>query len=182
MTRIPPLSRNEMDPDQQTIHDRILADGGRIGFGPAIGYAYSAPVWDLHNRSSAHMLDGALTNRQVRIVSLLTVRHWKAAYPWSAQAKAAVNAGLTPEVVEAINAGTDPPFDDDDESAVHAAARELLETGTLSDAAFAAGEAALGRKRLVEIVHCIGHFCTTGLMANLVGVTPAADAVSRLKP
>lgn len=61
MTRIPPLSRDEMDADQQAIHDRILANNGRVGFGPAIGYAYSAPVWDLHNKSSAHLLDCALT-------------------------------------------------------------------------------------------------------------------------
>lgn len=181
MTRIPPLTRDEMDPDQQAIHDRIVENNGRVGFGPAIGYAYSAAVWDLHNKSSAHLLDCALTNRQVRIVSLMTVRHWKAAYPWSAQAKTALNAGLSPEIVEAINEGTEPPFDNDEDRAVYEATRELLATGTLSDAGFAAGEAALGRKRLVEIVACIGHFCTTALMANLVGVTPAADAVSKLK-
>ncbi len=180
-TRIPPLSRDEMDPDQQAIHDRILADGGRIGFGPAIGYAYSAPVWDLHNRSSAFLLDCTLTNAQVRIVSLLTVRRWQAPYPWSAQAKTALGAGLTTEIVEAINDGAKPPFDCDEDRAVHDATRELLATGTLSDEGFAAAEAALGRKRLVEIVHCIGHFCTTAMMANLVGVTPAADAVSKLK-
>ncbi len=180
-TRIPPLDRAEMDPDQQAIHDRILADSGRIGFGPAIGYAYSGPVWDLHNRSSDFLLNCTLTNPQVRIVSLMTVRRWNAPYPWSAQAKTALNAGLSKEVVEAINEGTEPPFENDDDRAVWAAARELLEAGTLSDAGFAAAEAALGRRKLVEIVHCIGHFCTTALMANLVGVTPPEDAVSVLK-
>ena len=181
MTRIPPLDPDDMNADQRAIHDRIVGDNGRVGFGPAIGYAYSAGVWDVHNRSSAHLLDCALTNAQVRIVSLMTVRHWNAAYPWSAQAKAALKAGLDPAVIEAINAGEQPEFDKDDDAAVHAATRELLATGTLSEEGFKAAEATLGYTRMVEIVGAIGHFCATGMMANVVGVTPAADAPSHLK-
>lgn len=181
MTRIPVLSRDDMTADQQAIHDRIVGDNGRVGFGPAIGYAYSAGVWDVHNRSSAHLLECALTPAQVRIVSLMTVRHWNAAYPWSAQAKTALKAGLDPAVIEAINNGEDPHFDDPADAAVHAATRELLATGTLSDDGFAAAESALGYQRLVEVVGAIGHFCATGMMANVVGVVPAEDAPSHLK-
>ncbi len=182
MTRIPPPSRDEMDAAQRAVHDRIVAKGGRVGVGPAIGYAYSAEVWRLHNELSAHLLDCALTPAQVRIVSLMTVRHWRAAYPWSAQAKTALGAGLDPAVIEAINSGARPAFDDDADAAVHDATRELLATGTLSDATFESARRVLGHRRLVEIVGAIGHFCTTALMANLVGATPPADAPSRLKP
>ena len=181
MTRIPVLSRDEMDADQQQVHDRIVAKNARVGFGPAIGYAYSAAVWRLHNESSAHLLDCTLTAEQVRIVSLMTVRHWNAAYPWSAQAKTALGAGLDPAVIEAINAGGQPGFEDETDAATHAATRELLATGTLSDDGFNSAEAALGYQRLVEIVAAIGHFCTTALMANVVGAEPAADAPSHLK-
>jgi len=181
MTRIPVLSRDEMNAEQQAVHDKIVANNARIGFGPAIGYAYSAEVWRLHNEASAHLLDCSLTGTQVRIISLMTVRHWRAAYPWSAQAKTALGAGLDPAVIEAINAGAQPAFDDETDAAVHAATRELLATGNLSDDGFKAAEAALGYQRLVEVVATIGHFCTTGMMANVVGATPPADAVSYLK-
>lgn len=181
MTRIPVLDRSDMEADQQAIHDRIVGDNGRVGFGPAIGYAYSAGVWDVHNRSSAHLLDCALTPAQVRIVSLMTVRHWNAAYPWSAQAKTALKAGLDAAVIEAINDGEQPEFDNDADAAVHAATRELLATGTLSDEGFKAAEEVLGYQRLVEVVGAIGHFCATGMMANVVGAVPAEDAPSKLK-
>ena len=180
MTRIPPLNREEMDANQQVIYDRILGKGGRIGFGPAIGYAYSAEVWRLHNESSAHLLDCSLTNAQIRIVSLMTVRHWKAAYPWSAQAKTAQGAGLDPAIIEAINSGERPDFDDDADAAVFDATGELLGSGNLSEDGFKAAEATLGIKRLAELIHTIGHFSTTALMANAVGAVPPADAVSRL--
>ena len=133
-----------MNADQQAVHDRIVANNARVGFGPAIGYAYSAEIWRLHNESSAHLLDCSLTAAQVRIVSLMTVRHWNAAYPWSAQARTALGAGLDPAVIEAINSGDQPNFDDQTDRAVHDAARELLATGTLSDAGFEAAEDALG--------------------------------------
>ena len=111
----------------------------------------------------------------------MTVRHWKAAYPWSAQAKTALGAGLDAAIIEAINEGAQPDFADETDAAVHAAARELLATGNLSDDGFKAAEAALGYVRLVEVVHTIGHFCTTAMMANVVGAEPAADAPSQLK-
>jgi len=182
MTRIPALSRDEMDAGQQAILDTLTAKNARVGFGPAIGYAYSAEVWRLHNESSDFLLGCALTPVQVRIVALMTVRHWKAAYPWSAQARTALAAGLDAAAIEAINAGQQPAFDDATDAAVHAAARELLASGTLSEAGFTAAADTLGIKRLVEIVHTIGHFTTTALMANVVGATPAADAPSHLKP
>ena len=181
MTRIPVLSREEMNADQQAVHDKIVANNARVGFGPAIGYAYSAEVWRLHNQSSAHLLDCSLTATQVRIISLMTVRHWNAAYPWSAQAKTALGAGLDPAVIEAINVGEQPAFIDETDAAVHAATSELLATGNLSDDGFKAAEAALGYQRLVEAVGAIGHFCTTAMMANVVGAKPAADAPSHLK-
>jgi 4-carboxymuconolactone decarboxylase len=181
MTRIPVLSRDEMNPAQQGILDKVAGNTGRIGFGPAIGYSYSAEVWRLHNESSTHLLDCSLTNAQVRIISLMTVRHWKAAYPWSAQSKQAAGAGLDPAIIEAINEGQPPNFTDDTDAAVHAATGELLATGTLSEDGFKAAEAALGLVRLVEIIHTIGHFCTTAMMANVVGAVPAADAPSHLK-
>jgi 4-carboxymuconolactone decarboxylase len=181
MTRIPPQSRDEMDTDQQAIYDRMVSKNARIGFGPAIGYAYSAEVWRLHNESSSFLLDCTLSGPQVRIISLMTVHHWNAAYPWSAQAKTALNAGLDPAIIEEINAGAQPDFADETDAAVHAVARELLSSGNLSDEAFKAAESALGYKRIAEIIHTIGHFCTTAMMANVVGAVPAADAPSHLK-
>mgnify|MGYP001175911665 CR=1 FL=1 len=181
MTRIPPLSREEMDEAQGAIFDRIVGENGRVGFGPAIGYAYSGPVWDLHNLSSSFLLDCSITNAQVRIISLMTVKYWKASYPWSAQAKTAMGTGLSKEIIEAINLGTPPDFDNADDATVYTVTKELLETGNLSDKTFKTAEEVLNRKRLVTIVHTIGHFCTTAMMANVVGCTPPDEAVSTLK-
>ena len=178
MTRIPVLKRDQMEPDQQAVYDRIVGPDGDIGGGPYVGYAYSAEVWRLHDAASHHLLECSLTGAQVRIISLMTVRHWKAPYPWGAQAKRAVAAGLDLAIIEAINEGWTPDFDDALDAAVYEVTGELLATGTLSDAGFKAAEEVLGHKRMVEIAHTISHFCETGLMANLIGAKRAPDAPS----
>ena len=181
MSRIPVLSRDEMDTEQQKVYDATLGTTGRAGRGPSVGYAYSPGLWRVHNASSQHLLDCSLTPAQVRIVSLMTARYWKATYPWSAQAAIALAAGLDRAVIEAINAGEQPNFTDTADQMVHAVARELLATGSLGDDIFKAAESTLGYQRLADLVGVIGHFSTTAMMANVVGAEAPADAPSHLK-
>jgi 4-carboxymuconolactone decarboxylase len=122
-----------------------------------------------------------LTQAQVRIVSLMTARHWNAAYPWSAQAETALAAGVERTVIDAINASEQPKFTDRGDEMVYAVTRELLATGSLTDEIFKAAELKLGYKRLADVVGVIGHFTTTAMMANVVGAEPRADASSLLK-
>lgn len=181
MSRIPALSRDEMDAEQRKVYDETVATTGRVGRGPAVGYAYSPGLWRVHNASTAHLLNCSLTPAQVRIVSLMTARHWNAAYPWSAQAAIALSAGLDRAMIEAINAGEQPKFTDSADEMVHTVARELLATGTLPDDVFKAAQSTIGYQRLAEVVGVIGHFSTTAMMANVVGAEAPKDAPSYLK-
>jgi len=181
MTRIPVLERADMEADQQAVYDKVEATGAVIGTGPAVGYSYSPEVWRLHNEASTHLVNCTLTGEQVRLIALMTVRHWKAPYPWNAQAKRALAAGMSPADIEKLNDGKRPDFDNAADGAVYDVARELLASGTLSDKGFKAAEAVLSHRTMVEIVNTISHFCETALMANLVGAVPPADAVTKLK-
>jgi 4-carboxymuconolactone decarboxylase len=181
MTRIPALSREEMDLEQQKVYDETVETTGRVGRGPSVGYAYAPGLWRVHNASSAHLLNCSLTPAQVRLVSLMTARHWNSAYPWSAQAAMALKAGVDQAVIEAINARAEPNFTDRADAMVHAVARELLASGTLGDEIFKASESTLGYQRLADVVGVIGHFSTTAMMANVVGAEPQANAPSYLK-
>ncbi len=181
MSRMPVLKRDEMDAEQRRVHDEIKATTGRVGRGPSIGFAYSPGLWENHNASSAHMANCSLTPVQVRIASLMTVRHWNAAYPWSAQSASALSAGVEKSVIEAINAGEQPEFTDSVDEMVHAVARELLETGTLGDDVFKAAATTIGFQRVADVVGVISHFSATAMMANVAGAEPSPDAPSHIK-
>ena len=180
MTRIPALTRDEMDDEGKRIYDETVATTGRVGRGPAIGYAHSPGMWETNNTASAYYENCSLSETQLRMVALLTARHWNAAYPWAAQARMALLAGLDRAVLDALNARERPDLASREDAAIHDAARELLETGTLGDAVFAAAEDALGYRRLADLVGIVGHFCKTAMMANVVGAEAPDDAPSRL--
>jgi len=181
MARIPVLTRDEMTAEGKQVHDAVMASTGRVGRGPSVGYAHAPGLWRLNNDSTAYQFAASLTAAQVRIVAVMTARRWDAPYPWSAQAAGALRAGVAIEAVEAINERRAPDFADATDAAVHACARELLETGTLGGTGFEAAVAALGHARIADIVGVIGHFTATALMANFVGDEPGADAPSTLK-
>ncbi len=180
MSRIPTLTRDEMDDEQKRVYDDTAATTGRIGRGPAVGYAYAPGMWENNNAATAYFENCSLTQPQLRMVALLTARHWNAAYPWAAQARMALEAGLERSVVDAVNAREQPSFASRDDEVIHAAAREVLETGTLGDAGFKAAEKTLGYRRLADLVGVIGHFCKTAMMANVVGAETPAEWPSHL--
>ena len=139
MTRIPALTRDEMDEEQKRVHDDTLAQTGRVGRGPAVGYAYAPGMWETNNSATDYFENRcSLTLPQLRLVALLVARRWNAAYPWAAQARMALESGLDRSVVDAVNAREKPGFDSREDEVLHDAAQELLATGTLGDAGFAA--------------------------------------------
>ena len=54
MTRIPALTRDEMDEEQKRVHDDTVAQTGRVGRGPAVGYAYAA--WNVGDQQQRDRL------------------------------------------------------------------------------------------------------------------------------
>ncbi len=181
MTRIPALDRDEMDEEQKRVYDDTVAQTGRVGRGPAVGYAYAPGMWETNNAATDYFENRcSLTLPQLRLVALLVARRWNAGYPWAAQARMALESGLDRSIVDAVNARRQPDFASREDEVVHDTARELLETGTLGDAGFEAASDTIGYRRLADLVGVIGHFCKTAMMANVVGAEAPAEWPSHL--
>ena len=79
MTRIPALTRDEMDEEQKRVHDDTVAQTGRVGRGPAVGYAYAPGMWETNNSATDYFENRcSLTLPQLRLVALLVARRWNA--------------------------------------------------------------------------------------------------------
>lgn len=180
MPRMPILTPEQMDDHQRRVYDHAMATTGRAGRGPAIGYAYVPGLWENTNAGGDYFDKCSLTLTQCRIAALVTARHWNAEFPWQAQARGALAAGVDSAAIEAINNRQTPSFDDADDQLIHALADELIKTGTLDDAAFKAAEDQLGFRRLADLVGVVSHFCKTAMMANVAGAEVPADAPSTL--
>ena len=180
MSRMPVLTPDEMDDHQRKVYYHQMATNGRAGRGPSIGYAYAPGLWETNNQASDYFDDCSLSAAQCHIAALVTVRHWNAIYPWQAQARGALAAGVDAAAVEAINNRQTPSFDDADDQLVHDLSVELIKSGTLGDAGFKTAEEQLGYRRLADLVGVVSHFCKTAMMANVAGAEAPADAPSNL--
>ena len=165
----------EMSAEQNSVAERVKKSIGR----PQIGGPYSAWIHrpELCSRIlelSDYFRDGAILPPKLRMIGvLLSVRHWGADYPWSAQAPRALEAGLSQAAVTAIGEGKIPSFTDLDEEAAYQVASELLERRALSDATYRRALDRLGQDALVELVVIVGHFSTVSLTAVAFDIQPA---------
>jgi 4-carboxymuconolactone decarboxylase len=89
---------------------------------------------------------------------LITGAYWRAGFEWHVHAPIAIKAGVSPAVAEAIRTDRTPEFDKDDEAAVYRFAHELLETRSVSDAAYGAVERLLGKTGAVDLVGILGYY------------------------
>ena len=121
------------------------------------------------------LASGPLSKREQQVVNLVVARHWGARYPWFAQVRASLAAGIPQSVVDAINARKTPELSDARERTCYAVASELLASKGLGDKTYAAAEAAMGLPDLVALVAMTGSFSTTCMTANSFQVAPPAD-------
>ena len=180
MTRFDILERADMNEAQARVHDEIEAADGRVRGGPYWAYIRNPAFMRLHNEMSRYVRATPLTGRERQIAVLAVVRHWNAEYPWAVQVRASLAAGIDQDIIDAINAGAAPRFDDPGEKAAYDVARELVGDKRVSDAIYAAAEQQFGLEKLVDLVSSIGFFSMVCCTANAFDITPPDDAPARL--
>jgi 4-carboxymuconolactone decarboxylase len=179
MARIAIIDRADMSAEQARVYDAAKNAGGPVG-GPFLAYIRLPKLFEGIHTMRASMASGPLSRREQQIVNLTVARHWGARYPWYAQCRASLAAGITQAVIDAINARKEPALPDARERMCHAVARELLADKKVSDATYAAAEKALGIESLVAVVATTGSFSMTCLTANTFAIEPPADNPSPL--
>ncbi len=116
--------------------------------------------------------DGPSSRREQQIINLSVARHWGARYPWFAQVRGSLAAGIEQAVIDAINACAKPDLPDARERTCFIVARELLANKNLCDESYAAAEQTMGLKDLMALVASTGSFSMTCLTTNTFGIDP----------
>jgi len=184
MSRLPDLRRDQLTPAGKAVWDSIVAtrgdhvvsaEGALTGPFNAMVYAPDAggPLGSL----GAALRFGTSLGRRLTEVAILTVAcRWQAEFEWWAHARIAREAGVPDAVVDAIGAGEEPPFMADDERIVYAAAHQLVLSGQLSPASYAAAQEALGNTGVVELIALCGYYTTISFLLNAFEVPLPAGA------
>lgn len=180
--RFPPLDPARMPPAQKAAHDAILQGPRGSLRGPFNALLRSPDLADRLQKVGEYIRFGSSLPRKLNELAILvTARHWTAQYEWHAHRIFAEQAGLAPAIAEAIAEGRRPETMDPDEALVHDLAAELLRTGGLSDASFAAATARFGEQGLIDLIGAIGYYGLVSLVLNVDRMpVPGGDPLRKL--
>jgi 4-carboxymuconolactone decarboxylase len=181
MARITTMDRASMNADQGRVFDAAKAENSPVG-GPYTAYIRLPKLFEAAQNFRKCLGSGPLSKREQQIVNLVVARHWNAQYPWFAQVRASLAAGIDQPTVDAINARKTPNLTDAREKTCHAVASEILANRGLSDASYTAAEKTMGLESMVALVATVGGFSTTCITAGTFKIDPPADNPTPLAP
>ena len=145
----------------------LLGPGGEIK-GPFNALLRSPALGDrVQKFGEAVRFHSVLPKTSTEMAILLTARRWTAQFEWYVHERIALEAGLAPSIVAAIAAGERPSGLDPELTVVHDFVTELLATGEVSDASFAAVEDAAGERGVVDLVCLVGYYCLVSFLLNV---------------
>ena len=189
VSRLPYLRRDELDDARHEVWDSIVGSRGAamVNDQGALAGLFNAfvdaPEVGRHLTALGRVLrfETSIARRLSEVAIITVGARWKAEFEWWAHARMAREHGVPDSVVGAIGRGDDPPFEAADERTVYAAARQLTETGRLSQDAYEAVHQLLGDAGAVEFVSLCGYYSLVSFLLNVfdvplpAGVTPRWD-------
>ena len=166
MARLNPPDPSTYDDDQRRIAESISASRGSIR-GPFGVWLHSPGLADPAQQVGAHLRFSSELPGNLREIAICTIaRRWRANFEWHAHAPLAIEEGVSAEAVERLRVGEAPRPLTDGEELAHRLAKEMVETGGLSDEAYAVGLERLGERQLVDLVGLCGYYTLVSFTLN----------------
>jgi len=166
--RFKPLTPETMSPEQREVADRIMA-GPRKGMrGPFSALLRSPDLADAAQKLGEYVrFKSSIPPRLNELAILLTARHWTAQYEWYAHRRLAMQAGVNPEIADAIAEGKRPAALGPEETIVYNFCYELLETGQVSDTNYKAVVDKFGERGAVDLIGVTGYYSLVAMVLNV---------------
>lgn len=181
--RFAPLTWDSMTPEQKTMVEHILSSGRTSLGGPFNVMLRSPGMGDLAQALGAQIrFHSSLPPRLNELVIITTARYWMVQFEWNAHRRAAAQAGVSADVINAIAEGKRPAKMPADETVVFNYASELLKNHAVSDATFAAAKNLLGERGVADMMFAMGYYQLVGMLLDTDRYPLPAGVTPELKP
>jgi 4-carboxymuconolactone decarboxylase len=178
------LTTEEMTPAQRALADAIRSGPRAAVAGSAansssntVGSPFNVflrspePGDSLQRTGSYIRFKSTLGSRLNEMAILITARHWNSQYEWFAHHRLALQAGLNPQVADAIAQGQRPSGMQLDEEIVYNFSYELHNNKRVSDASYKAAVDKFGEQGVMDLIGVNGYY-TLVAMVLAVDRTP----------
>ena len=176
MARFEPVNFDRLTPENKALYEAVRGNRPKL-VGPFSALMHNPPLAEAVNRVvDAIRRDGKLEKRLYELIVLIVVRHASAGYAWAVHDPLGRKAGLSGDVVDAIQARRTPTFVKADEKAIYDAVSELLNTNKIGEPAYQELIKQFGLQEAIEVVTCVGLYCMVGAVINAFEVpTPNGE-------
>jgi 4-carboxymuconolactone decarboxylase len=113
---------------------------------------------------------------------LMVARHWTSQYEWFAHHRLAIQAGLDPEIAEAISKSERPKKMGPDEALIYEFTTELLETKQVRDQTFSAVKDRFGEQGVMDLIAVAGYYVLVSMVLNVDRTPVPGNANPPLAP
>jgi 4-carboxymuconolactone decarboxylase len=168
--RFKQLTDEQMTPEQKQAVAELWATprDSSHGLGPFNALLRSPELLNRAQRVGEYVrFQSSIPPRLNELAILITARKWTAQYEWLAHHRLALRAGLDPAIAAALAEGKRPENMQTDEMVVYEFCTELITTGQVSDAHFAAALQTFGEQGVMDLVGALGYYTLIALVLNV---------------
>ncbi|MDQ2804091.1 MAG: carboxymuconolactone decarboxylase family protein [Pseudomonadota bacterium] len=182
--RFAELTPQTMTPEQREVAEAIQSGprGGGLR-GPFNALLRSPELADCVQKVGEYVrFKSSLPARLNELAIIIAGRRWTAQYEFYAHRHLALEAGLKPEIADAIAEGRRPEEMQEDETIVYEFATELLQTGQVSDGPYQRVRDRFGERGVIDLVGAAGYYSLVSLILNVARVPLPPGETPPLQP
>lgn len=171
--RLPPLSEDQLTPEQRAAAAEISAGPRGAVIGPFAPLLRSPELMTRLQKTGEYLrFSSPLERRLFEMTILVVARWWDQQFEWGFHHPIALQAGLDPAIADAIAEGRRPEGMDEAAAATWDLLDELHRTRGVADETYARAVAQLGEAGVVDVVGTAGYYTTLAMVMNTAR-TPA---------
>ena len=164
-SRLPALTRDQLDADGKAAYDLVVGDGPRPLTGPAAVSMYSPKVAEaFHHLNQYLRFNGIIEPRYYEVAIMIAAWEFEQAYEWTAHEGAARRIGVPDAVIDTIKYDREPDGLSDKDTVIIRFGRALFRDHEVSSDLYADVIERFGEQGMVELATIMGDYLMVGLV------------------
>ena len=183
LSRLPALTRADLDAEGQAIYDRTIGDDPPPKTGPRAVMLYSPVAGEAFEDLNGFLrYNGDLSPRHTEVAILVAAWEIEQQYEWSAHEPAALRFGAPQAVIDTIKHDRAPVGLSREETLIINFGRQLMREHKVDSELFAELIDVFGKKGTVELATVMGDYVMAGMVLTTIDQRLPADRPALLPP
>ena len=176
LSRLPALTRDDLDEHGKAVYDRLVGDGPRPLTGPRAFTLYSPTLAEGYDLINSYLrYNGVLSPRHTEVAILVAAWEIEQQYEYSAHEPAALRYGAPQAVIDTIKYDREPVGLSPEETLIIRFGRQIMREHTLDSGLFAEAVEYFGEQGVVELATVMGDYVMAGMVLTAIDQHLPAD-------